>query len=414
MQYLLAILGFGALIAVHEFGHLLAARLFGIRVDRFSIGFGPAIVSFRRRQIEWVLAAIPVGGYVRVHGMNPHEDGDVKADPSSFASRRWWQRELVLGAGSFANFMLAWAMLAALFISGTHVAVPLTIGTVEPGSEAALAQIRPGDVIAGIDGRPLEDWDQLVEEVMDNPGRRLRLDVRRGESAVPVDVVPRPDKRGVGRIGLTQQYVYREHPFRDAAPLAVSAALDLLRDDLRLLWRLARGKPGVELASPVLIVKQASDAAALGLDAFLRVLVHISLALAVFNLLPFPALDGGRMLFIAIEAATRKPVNARLETALHGAGFMALLALIALAAVGDVRKLWGNRPPEPAVSSADLPDAGVRAESPAPPPAAPGTSTPPASAARGSGPSHDAGSGAPPSAPLTTIDEDLDPESDPP
>src|ERR671937_578373 len=103
MQYLLAILGFGALIAVHEFGHLLAARIFRIRVDRFSIGFGPAIVSFRRHQIEWVLAAIPVGGYVRVHGMNPHEEGDLKSDPSSFAARLWWQREIVLGAASSTN-----------------------------------------------------------------------------------------------------------------------------------------------------------------------------------------------------------------------------------------------------------------------------------------------------------------------
>src|SRR5918996_4227461 len=339
MQYLLAILGFGALIAAHEFGHLLAARLFGIRVDRFSIGFGPAILSFRRRQIDWVLAAIPIGGYVRVHGMNPHEEGDLKSDPSSFASRRWWQREIVLAAGSIANWILAWGLLATLFVSGTHVPVPLAIGTVEPGSEAARAQLRPGDVIAGVDGRPLEEWEELVVAVADNPGRRIRLDVRRGESAVPVDVVPRPDARGLGRIGVTQQYVFREYRLREALPLALRTSVELLEDDARLLWRLIRGKPGVEVASPIGIVKQASDAAAVGFDAFLRVLVHLSLALAVFNLLPFPALDGGRMLFIAIETATGRPVNPRLETALHGSGFVLLVTLIAFAAIGDVRRL---------------------------------------------------------------------------
>jgi regulator of sigma E protease len=353
MQYLLAILGFGALIAAHEFGHLLAARAFRIRVDRFSIGFGPAIMSFRRRQIEWVLAAIPIGGYVRVHGMNPHEEGDLKSDPSSFASRRWWQREIVLAAGSIANWILAWGLLATLFVSGTHVPVPLAIGTVEPGSEAARAQLRPGDVIAGVDGRPLEEWEELVVAVADNPGRRIRLDVRRGESAVPVDVVPRPDARGLGRIGVTQQYVFREHRLREALPLAVRTSVELLENDARLLWRLIRGKPGVELASPIGIVKQASDAAAVGLDAFLRVLVHLSLALAVFNLLPFPALDGGRMLFIAIETATGRPVNPRLETALHGSGFVLLVALIAFAAIGDVRRLLarartGDGAPAPA------------------------------------------------------------------
>jgi regulator of sigma E protease len=207
-----------------------------------------------------------------------------------------------------------------------------------------------------VDGRPIEEWDQLVEAVADNPGRRIRLDVRRGESAVPVDVVPRPDPRGVGRIGVTQQYVYREYPLRQALLVAVRSSVDLLEDDARLLWRLARGKPGVELASPILIVKQASDAAALGMDAFLRVLVHLSLALAVFNLFPFPALDGGRMLFISIEAATGRPVNPRVETALHGSGFVLLMLLIAFAAIGDVRKLWarareGSSGPPPSASA---------------------------------------------------------------
>jgi regulator of sigma E protease len=393
MQYVLAILAFGALIAVHEFGHLLAARVFRIRVDRFSIGFGPAIVSFRMRQIEWVLAAVPIGGYVRVHGMNPHEEGDVKDDPSSFASRRWWQRELVLAAGSVGNWMLAWGLLVVLFVSGTHVPVPLAIGTVEPGSEAARAQLRPGDVIAGVDGRPIEDLDDLVEIVIDNPGRRIRLDVRRGEAAVPVDVVPRADQRGVGRIGVTQQYVYREYPFRDAVPLAVRASLELLGDDLRLLWRLARGRPGVELASPILIVKQVSDAATLGLDAFLRVLVHLSLALAVFNLLPFPALDGGRMLFIAIERATGRPVNPRLETALHGSGFVLLLMLIALAAFSDVRKLWSRARQSPSAAAP-----------------ASGTPTPPASGAPGSSVPGNFG---PPELPAGDPSTDADAESEP-
>ena len=128
--------------------------------------------------------------------------------------------------------------------------------------------------------------------------------------------------------------------------------------------------PPPKAASPILIVKQASDAAALGLDAFLRVLVHLSLALAVFNLLPFPALDGGRMLFVAIEAATGRPVNPRVETALHGSGFVLLMMLIGFAAIGDVRKLWararqGGGAPPPATSAgptgSSAPDASTGA-----------------------------------------------------
>jgi regulator of sigma E protease len=292
--------------------------------------------------------------------MNPHEEGDLKSDRSSFASRRWWVREVVLASGSFANWILAWGVLIALYVSGTHVPVPRTIGTVQPGSEAARAQLRPGDVIVGVDGRPLKDWGNLVETVIDNPGRPIRLDVFRGDAVVSVEVVPRSDERGLGRLGITQQYVFRKHSLGGAVGPAIRASVDMLREDLAMLWRLVRGKRGVELASPLLIVKQASDAAAIGLDAFFRMLVHVSLGLALFNLLPFPALDGGRMLFIGIEAATGRPVNPRLETALHASGFVLLLLLVALVAAGDFRKLLGGRgDTPPADRSSSLTDGGV-------------------------------------------------------
>ena len=368
MQYLYAIVALGALIAIHELGHLLTARAFRIRVDRFSIGFGPPILTFRRRGIEWVLAAVPIGGYVRVHGMNPHEDGDLKSDRSSFASRRWWVRELVLASGSMANWVLAWAVLIALLIAGTHVPVPMTVGTVQPGSEAARAQLRPGDVIVGVAGRPVKEWGDLVEAVIDNPGRPIRLDVFRGDAMVAIEVVPRADERGLGRLGITQQYVFRKYAFRDAVGLAIGASLDMVREDLKMLWRLVHGKRGVELASPVSIVKQASDAAAIGLDAFLRMLVHVSLALALFNLLPFPALDGGRMLFIGIEAATGRPVNPRVETTLHAVGFLFLVLLVVLVAAGDIRKLWSGRARTPAAPPSSMPDGGAPLSEGDPPP----------------------------------------------
>lgn len=339
MRYVYAILALGLLIAFHELGHLVLARVFRIRVKRYSIGFGPPIVSFKARNIEWVLGAIPLGGYVQVHGMNPHEEGDLRSDPSSFLARPWWQRELVLVAGSAFNYLLALTVLVALFVSGTHVPVPRTVGTVVPGSEAARAQLRPGDELVAVDGQPIEEWRELVERVQDSAGRTLVLQVRRADGTVEIPVTPRADEDGAGRIGISQQYVYRSHGFGEAVQQSFAYTTRLIREAGHLLWRLVRGKPGVDLASPVIIVKQASDAASLGWDAFLRVLVHISIALALFNLLPFPALDGGRMLFTAIEAIRGRPVNPRLETALHALGFLLLFALILFVAASDVMKL---------------------------------------------------------------------------
>jgi regulator of sigma E protease len=362
VRYLYAIVALGLLIAFHELGHLLAARLFKIRVLRYSIGFGPAILSFRRGGIEWVLGALPLGGYVQVYGMNPHEGPQVKTDPASFAAKPAWKRMVVLAAGSFGNYLLALGLLVGLYMAGTHVPVHLTVGTVEPGSEAARAQLRPGDLIAQVDGRPLRRWMELATNVAESAERPLVLEVHRGEERLQVTVVPRKDSRGAGRIGVAQQYVFREHRWDEALPAAFDYTNRLFTEGLAMLGRLLRGSPGVELASPVLIVKAASDAASSGWDAFLRVMVSISVALALFNLLPIPALDGGRLLFVAIEAVTGRPVNPKVETLLHTAGFFLLIALIIHVAFGDVRKLLrAPEAPGPAASSGTV-DAGAQPE----------------------------------------------------
>ena len=327
MRYVYALLALGLLIAVHELGHLVAARLFGIRVRRFSLGFGPPLLSFRAGRIEWALGAIPIGGYTLIHGMNPHGPEGQAVGPDSYQARPWWQRELVLFAGAATNALLAVVVLVSLFMSGTHVAVKLTVGTVEPGSEAARAQLRPGDVITAVDGVPVSEWRELADRIADAPGRTLRLEVRRADAApMEILVTPRADAGGTGRIGISQQYVYRQHTFREALSQSVDYILRVLRDGAETLWRLVSGRPGALGAVP--LMKEASDVAASGLDAFLRVLVHLSVALGIFYLLPFPSLDGGRMLFVAIEAIRGRPVSPKLETALHALGFVALLGLL--------------------------------------------------------------------------------------
>lgn len=337
MRYLFAVLALALVILLHELGHLLAARLFRIRVRRFSIGFGPPMFTLHRGGIDWVLAAIPLGGSAKLYGANPHEPPEVLADKDAFLAHPWWQRLLVHFAGSLLNLLVAFAVVVALFVSGTHVPVRMTVGTVDPGSEAARAQLRPGDRIVTVDGEVLDEWGQLVQRVHDSPNRSLFVELLRGTERVAVQLTPRPDEGGIGRVGISQQYVFREHPLGEATSLAADYLGRLVRDGAAVLWRFVRGDRDLELASPVIIVKQASDVAALGWDAFLRVFVHLSIALAAFQLLPFPSLDGGRMVLVAIAAARKRPVSPRVETALHLVGFLLLLAaIVAVVARGGI------------------------------------------------------------------------------
>lgn len=340
MSYLLAILALGVLISLHELGHLLAARLFDVRVLRFSVGFGPPIFTLRRGGTEYVLGAVPLGGYVRIHGMNPHEDAARRREKRSYAALSPWKRMVIIAGGPLANYAVGYVLMVGLFMVGTHVPVALTLGTVEPGSEAARAQLRPGDQIQTVDGEPLATWSDLVERTADNAGRKLTLGILREGQLQQVEVIPRADEDGDGRIGVSQQYAFGQQGPLQAAGSALRHTQRLVVEGAALTWRLLLGKRGVQLSSPIALVNEVKDAASSGFDAFVRVVVSLSVALAVFNLLPIPALDGGRLVFLGVEVARGRPASPKLETAAHAAGFLLLMALLLWVAVRDVRKLW--------------------------------------------------------------------------
>jgi regulator of sigma E protease len=360
MHYLPLLLALGLLVALHELGHLVAARLLGVRVSRYTLGFGPAVLTLRLGGTEYVLGAVPLGGSVRIEGMNPHEPGVDPANPQGFTALTPWRRMLVLLGGPLANWLFALGILVALYTSGTHVVVPLTVGTIVPGSEAARAQLLPGDRIVSADGAALESWSEFVELVAQRPGRELKLGIERGAEPREVTVRPRPDERGAGRIGVSQQYVYRTHGLGQSLLQAVAHTGNLVAEGTRTLGRLMEGRQGLVLANPLGLVKQSSGAAASGLGSFLRVLVSLSVALACFHLLPLPSLDGGRMLFVAFEWVSRRKVPTRVETLVHAVGFLVLLAVVLTVALADVRQhLSRTSTPAAATGTPGNPDAGT-------------------------------------------------------
>jgi regulator of sigma E protease len=360
VRYLYALLALGLLLAVHELGHLLMARLLGLRVDRFSLGFGPPLLAFRVGRTRVTVGAIPLGGSAHIHGMNPHEERLDPEDPASYLAQPRLRRALVHLAGPLTNYLVALAVLAGLYAAGTHVPVPLAIGTVVPGSVAARAQLVPGDVLRALDGAPLTRWSQFVEAVAERPGQPLRLAVEREGALREVVLTPRAGEQGEGRIGVTQQYVHRAHGPLEALRLALAHTWSIATEGLGLVAELARGEPGRQLAGPTVLVRQASEATTSGLDTFLRLLVSVSIALCLFYLLPVPSLDGGRVLILALERATGRTLGGRMQTLLQTLGFLLLVAAVLWVAAAELRRgLQRFQAPAAPPAAHSAPDAGL-------------------------------------------------------
>jgi regulator of sigma E protease len=340
-----AVLAVSLLVVIHEAGHFLAARRFRMRVERFSVGFGPVLLSFRRGETEFAISALPLGGYVKIAGMAPGEAEDA-SDRALFANQAAWRRFLVILAGPAMNYLaaiaVAWALLATI---GLRTADPgPRVGALVEGMPAAAAGLVPGDRISAVAGVPVASWEGLVRELQRHPAERIVLDVVRGEgeaaARLALPITPRDDG-GVGRVGFAQGTVLVRagpgealvHGFRRTNANAAA--------QLAAFGSLFTKKQRVE--GPVGIARQLVRGARDGIEPFLGLVWTISVVLAILNLLPVPALDGGRLVFLAYEIVSRRRVSEKVESYVHLAGFVLLVGLIlAVTIFGDLPRLLGR------------------------------------------------------------------------
>ena len=327
LNYLLAAIALGLLIALHELGHLLAARMLGIRVSRYSVGFGPTVFEVTRGQTTYALAAIPLGGFTRVAGMDPAEPDADRAD--SYASRPVWQRLWVVVAGPLMNELLAVLLVYGVAVAGMPDTSSTDIGRVEPGSAAQLAGIAPGDRIESIDGQPLERFSDLVVAVRAHPGETIEIELERAGQSLKLSAkLPVPPVLGV------------TPALRHFGPLAaIPAAITwTVRTTVETVGGLVTAvlNPSM-LQGPLATVQATAHEAERGFENLVFMLALISLGLAVFNSLPLPALDGGRTVFLLYEGITRRKVSPRVEGVIHGIGLLLLLAAILALSVFEIR-----------------------------------------------------------------------------
>ena len=335
--YLVAILGLAVLMIVHEGGHFLAARKYGMRVVRFSIGFGPTIWKHRPKDSPTVyqIALIPFLAYVQIAGMNPYEESDPK-DPGSYANASLWGRVVTIAAGPLTNYLFASILIFfGLLIGGKEVPDEGSMRVqVEPGP-AQIAGVETGDRILQVNGGAVHNWDELKAAVRSHTGEEIDLTIERSDAVVHRLVTPKGEKNA-GLIHVRPQTHVEPVGVVEAAKISVKAPPLFVYENVREIGKVLAGKEKLQVSGPVGIVKETAKQARTGPGVLLQFLGMLSAYLGAFNLLPFPALDGGRLLFLGAEAVSRRRPDAKLEARVHAIGLLMLLTLIAFVTYADV------------------------------------------------------------------------------
>ncbi|MDZ7586805.1 MAG: M50 family metallopeptidase [Patescibacteria group bacterium] len=330
------------LIMVHELGHFFMARKFGIKVEEFGFGYPPRLFGVKKRGTIFSLNFLPFGGFVRLKGE------DLTAGKNSFAGKPKRVRALVLLAGVAMNFLLGVVLFAAIY---TRLGIPekvdyLVVTNVVKDSPAEAAGIKVEDKIVNYDGT-----ENFINYINDHRGQEVSLRLKDGRE---VSVIPRlaedtPQGQGALGVAITNVdavlYPLWQRPFRGmwfGLKEAVGWGKEILSGLGKMVFELFRGQLPQDVAGPVGIYKISKDVGQQGFLAILQFMAILSINLSILNLLPLPALDGGRLIFIAIEAVVKKRVKPEWEQAIHLTGMLILIGLMILVTVGDVKRLMGS------------------------------------------------------------------------
>lgn len=339
----------GILIFVHELGHFLVAKRLGIRVLKFSLGFGPTLVGTKRGETEYVISAIPLGGYVKLYGEDPDEELPPEETRVSFSARPVSHRLATVAAGPLMNFALAVVVFAGLGLLGTPV-LQAVVGEVTADMPAAAAGVRPGDRVVAVDGTAVGSWEEMAGAIAGSEGKEIVLVLHREGETLTVPVVParRTSRNLLGEvverpmigIGPAGEIEIRRSSLWEAPWVGLRETGRWTWLTVEVLGKMVVGRVSPRnLGGPIAIAQMAGETARAGLLSFLFLVAVLSVNLAVLNLLPIPILDGGHVLFFGIEAVRGRPVSIRNREVAQQVGLMILLMLMAYVIYNDVARL---------------------------------------------------------------------------
>jgi regulator of sigma E protease len=336
----------GVLVVVHEYGHFIVARMAGVRILRFSVGFGPRLLTWTRGHTEYAVSAIPLGGYVKMAG---EQQSSSPREPYEYLSKPIGTRAAIIFAGPFVNYLMAFLSLWVVFIIGYPELLPV-VGTVMDDMPAKTAGFQTGDRVQEVGGVPIRTWDEMTKLIYAAPEKPLTFRVEREGKVRTLHATPQrkdttdPFGRaqtigliGVGPSGDFQPY--RVGPI-DAIGKAAKQQHEWTVQTLVALWSVFTGKLPLKesVTGPIGLVYLTSEAVRMGIAPLLFLVSLFSLSLAIFNLFPIPILDGGHLFFLLCEKLRGRPVSLNIQERSAQVSFVLLIAMVLVICVNDVNR----------------------------------------------------------------------------
>ncbi len=343
----------GLLILIHELGHFIACRLSGVRVEKFSIGFGPEIFNFMSGGTAFVISLLPLGGFVKPAGEVLSEVKGEKPSKGDYLAAPLISKILIVAAGVIMNYLLAFALFTWIFVIGRPIPGTVIGGFVE-GYPAKTSALVAGDRIARINGKKVGTWQELTDGINRSAGTGLILTVeRQGKTGAFYDVHLFPQVEGtkdmfgkpmtVKRLGITpspEAHVFEKYPLRQAFVKAADSVMTLAAMTHKAIFYMLTGRLSFRtMSGPIGIIAMTGSAAKLGLPYVLQLAATLSVSLAVINLLPIPALDGGHLFFLLLEAVTRRRLSYAVQERITQIGFALLMVLMVFVIYNDLVNL---------------------------------------------------------------------------
>jgi len=334
MTIIAALLLFGVIILIHEFGHFIFAKKNGITVHEFSIGMGPKLFGKEKNGTMYSIRILPIGGYVSMEG-----EDEESNKPGSFGTKSILQRASVIFAGPFFNLVLAVIFLIPVFI---YMGSPTTTLEILENTPAAKVNLQTGDIVKSVNGEEINSWNEFTKIISSSKGEELSIAVDRNNKTVKVNVMPEKNEDGTYMIGVTYK---KDRSIISAIKQSFIQTGQITIQMITFLKQMITGTvPGGftnSVAGPVGVISIVSGAAKTGIMNLLYLGSIISLNLAIINLVPFPALDGGRLLLLFIEwIRGGKKINPDKEAMINMIGFCALMAFMVFITYNDVTKLF--------------------------------------------------------------------------
>jgi regulator of sigma E protease len=343
----------GLLIFVHELGHFLFAKRLGVGVLKFSLGFGPKLIGKKIGETEYLISALPLGGYVKMLGEDPGEVVSEEDLKRSFQNQPLLRRTAIVLAGPLFNLFLAAFIFSVIFMTG--VPVPTTkIGDIVKESPAATADLRKGDRIVAIDGTALDKWEEMVGIIQKSAGVKLIITVEREGTRFDVPIIPEKkttknifgEDRDIGMIGVASGGEIIQEKI--SPPIAILKGFERTIDIsvltivgiVKLIQRIV---PADSIGGPILIAQLAGEQASAGMTNFIIFTAMISINLGILNLLPIPILDGGHLFFFLIEAIRRKPLSIKIKEIAQQIGLFLIIALMIFAFYNDIMRFLSGK-----------------------------------------------------------------------